>query len=106
MVSEVVKMIVSYYIIHANHFDRPGMKVTILKIKIFSIATSICPEYCYTQLSCAKKIVEKFSFNELKIEKVRFFTGSPTKTFCISVFNVGSCLVSCLTIRPFLTLDT
>ena len=48
-------MIVSYYIIHANHFDRPGMKVTILKIKNFSIATSICPEYCYTQLSCAKK---------------------------------------------------
>ena len=28
-------MIVSYYIIYANHFDRPGIKVTILKLTIF-----------------------------------------------------------------------
>ena len=48
-------MIVSYYIIHTNHFDRPGMKVAILKIRNVSIATSICPKYYYTQLSCAKK---------------------------------------------------
>ena len=52
-----------------------------------------------------KKVVEKFSFNELKIEKVKFFTQGPTKIFCINVFNVGGCLASCLTFRPFLMLD-
>ena len=52
-----------------------------------------------------KKVVEKFSFNELKIEKVKFFTQSPIEFFCINVFNVGGCLASCLTFRPFLTLD-
>ena len=51
----MVKMIVSYYIIYANHFDRPDIKVTILKINNFSTATSICPKYYFTQLSCAKK---------------------------------------------------
>ena len=48
-------MIVSYYVIYANHFDRPGIKVTILKINSFSITTSIYPKYYCTQLSCAKK---------------------------------------------------
>ena len=48
-------MIVSYFIIYANHFDRPGIKVTILKTNNFSVATSICPKYYCTQLSCAKK---------------------------------------------------
>ena len=60
--------------------------------------------------------------------KVKFFTQSPTKTFCINVFKVGgylaSCvtfthqnflhnvfkvggyLASCLTFRPFLTFLT
>ena len=52
-----------------------------------------------------KEVVEKFSFNELKVEKVQFFTQSPTKIFYINVFNVGGCLASCLTFRPFLTLD-
>ena len=51
----MLKIIVSYYIIYANHFDRPGIKVTILKINNFSIATSICPKYYCTQLRCAKK---------------------------------------------------
>ena len=56
------------------------------------------------KLPRAKKIVEKFSFSKLKIEKVNFFTQSPiTKVFCINVFNVGSYLASCLTFRPFLT---
>ena len=45
------------------------------------------------------------SFSELKIERVKVFTQSPTKTFCINVFNVGGCLASCLTFRSFLTLD-
>ena len=54
---------------------------------------------------CQKKVVEKLSFNELKIEKVKFFRQSPTKIFCIHVFNVGGCLASCLTFRPFLMLD-
>ena len=52
-----------------------------------------------------KKVVEKFKFSELKIEKVKFFTQAPTKVFCISVFNVGVCLASCLIFRSFLTLD-
>ena len=52
-----------------------------------------------------KKVVEKFSFSELKIEKVKLFTQSPTKVFCINVFNAGGCLASCLTFRPFLTLE-
>ena len=52
-----------------------------------------------------KKVVEKSSFSELQIEKVKFFTQSPTKIFCTSVFNVGGCLASSLTFRPFLMLD-
>ena len=48
-------MIVSYYIIYANHFDRLDIKETMLKINDFSIATSICPKYYCTQLSCVKK---------------------------------------------------
>ena len=51
-----------------------------------------------------KKVVEKFSFNELKVEKVKYFTQVPTKIFCINVFNVGGGLASCLTFRLFLTL--
>ena len=48
-----------------------------------------------------KPVVEKFSFSELKIKKVTFFTH---QNFCIGVFNVGGCLASCLTFRLFLTL--
>ena len=44
-----------------------------------------------------KTDVEKFNFSELK------FTQSLTKFYCISIFNVGGCLASCLTFRPFLT---
>ena len=55
-------------------------------------------------LSCAKTAVEKFSFNELKIEKIIFFTQSRAKIFYIRAFKVGGCLASCLTFRPFLTL--
>ena len=39
-----------------------------------------------------KKVVEKVSFNELKIEKVNLFTQSSTKIFCINVSNAGGCL--------------
>ena len=53
-----------------------------------------------------KTVKEKFSFSELKIEKVKFFTQSTTNFFYISVFNVGRCLASCLTFRPFLTLHS
>ena len=52
-----------------------------------------------------KTVAEKLIFSELKIEKVKLFSQSSTKNFCISVFNVGSCFASCLTFRPFLTLD-
>ena len=59
------------------------------------------------QLGChvPKKAVKNFSFSKLKIENVKFFTQSPTKIFWINVFNVGGCLASCLTFRPFLRLD-
>ena len=52
-----------------------------------------------------KTVEGKFSSSELKIEKVKLFTQSLTKFYCISVFNVGGCLASCLTFRPFLTLN-
>ena len=52
-----------------------------------------------------EKFVVKFSFSELKIEKVNLVTESSNKVSCISVFNVGGCLASCLTFRPFFTLD-
>ena len=52
-------------------------------------------------LSCAKTVVEKFSFSKLKIEKIFFFTQSPTKIFCIRVFKVGGCLASCLILDHF-----
>ena len=56
-----------------------------------------------TSCHVSKKVVEKFSFSELKIEKVKF---SNTKIFCINVFNVGGCVVSCLPFRPILTFDS
>ena len=52
-----------------------------------------------------KTVVEKFSFSELKTEKVKFFAQSSTKIVCSSVFSVGGCLASCVIFRPFLTLD-
>ena len=51
-----------------------------------------------------KTVVEKFSYNEPKIEKANFFTELKKK-ISSSVFNVGGCLASCLTFRQFLTLD-
>ena len=55
LLNEIVKAIVFYYIIYANHFDRPGINVTILKIKNLSVVTSLCPKYYCTQLSCSRK---------------------------------------------------
>ena len=55
----------------------------------------------YTIKLYQKEVVENFSFNELKTEKVKFSIQSPTKICCINVFNVGGCLASCLTFRPF-----
>ena len=81
-----------------------GIKVTIYKINNFSIISSICPKYCL-QLSSTKNSYEKFSFSKLKLEKVNLFNQSLTNFYCISIFNVGGCLVSCLTFRPLLTLD-
>ena len=46
-------------------------------------------------LFLSKTVVEKFTFNQLIIEKVNFFTQSSRKIFCSSIFNVGSCLASC-----------
>ena len=52
-------MIVSYYIIYTNHFDRPGITATICKINNFFIVTSVCPKYYSTRLSCAKNSCEE-----------------------------------------------
>ena len=90
---------------YTNHFDKTGIKATICKINNFLLVTSICPKYYCTQLSLPKTAVEKFSFSELKIEKVKFFTQSPTKIFCIDVYNVRGCLVGNLTFITFLTLS-
>ena len=68
--------------------------------------TTICKLTIFLLLPVLPKtVVKKFSFSELKIEKVKLFTQCSAKKFCISVFNVGGCLASCLTFRPFLTLD-
>ena len=56
-------------------------------------------------ISCAKESCVEINFNELKIEKVKFFAHSPPKMFCTNVFNVGGYLAKCLTFRPFLLLD-
>ena len=49
-------------------------------------------------------ILWDWCLKKVKVEKVKFFTQSPTKIFCIDGFNVGVCLASYLTFRPFLTL--
>ena len=38
-------------------------------------------------------------FSELKMEKIKFFTQSPPKIFCINILDTEGCLVSCLTFR-------
>ena len=62
-------MIVSYYIIYTNHFDRPDIKATICKINNFSIVISICPKYYCTQLSCAKNMWINLASVNLKLKK-------------------------------------
>ena len=57
--NEILKMIVSYYIIHTNYFGRPGIEATMCKIYNFSVVTSICPKYHYTHLSYVKTSCEK-----------------------------------------------
>ena len=50
-------------------------------------ASAVAIYYC-TQLSChiPKEVVEKFSFSEFKIEKVKFFTQSPIPKFSALTF--------------------
>ena len=50
-------MIVSYYIIHTNPFDRPDIKATICTTNDFAIITSTYPKYYCTQLSSAKNCI-------------------------------------------------
>ena len=50
-------------------------------------------------------VVEKFSYSELKIEKLKLLLKVQQKLFAVAFFNVEGCLASCLTFRPFLTLD-
>ena len=35
-----------------------------------------------------KTVAEKFSFNKLKTEKVRFFTQGPTKIFALALLTL------------------
>ena len=49
-------------------------------------------------------VAEKFSFSNLKIEKVKFLTQDPTIS-ALAFCTFGDCLASCLTFRTFLTLD-
>ena len=80
-----------------------------VKLKIFLMLPifPICPKYYCTQLYYYTIVPKRsFSFNKLKIEKVKFFTQSPIKIFCINIFKVRRCLASCLTFRPFLVLDS
>ena len=75
------------------------------KFNNFSIVTTVYPKYYCTQLSVPKTAVEKFSFSDHKIEKVKFLTQNSIKIFRSSVFNAGVGLAGCLTFRPFLTLN-
>ena len=83
-----------------------GLKGAICKITDFSVITSICPNYHVHNLVVRKTVAEKFSFSELNIEKVKLFTYSSTKIFCISAFNNEVCLTSCLFLRSFLNIRT
>ena len=96
----MVKIMASYII--STNFDRLSVKTTIYKINFFSIFTSTCPKYYCTQFV---PVAEKFSFSNLKIEKVKFLTQDPTKISALAFFTFGDCLASCLTFRTFLTLD-
>ena len=82
-----------------------GIKATICEINNFPIVTSIYLNIVVHNWVEPKTFVEKFSFCELKIEKVKILTQNLTKFYCINVFKVGDCLASCLTFRSFLTLD-
>ena len=54
-----------------------------MKVTKFSNDTSSSSKYYCTQLSyhMPKEVVENFSFSELNIEKVKFFTQSPIPKF-------------------------
>ena len=64
--------------------------------------------YLIIETSCCGLILLQVLIELVRlIEKVKFFNQSPTKMFCISVFNnVGGCLASCLIFRPISTFDS
>ena len=63
-------MIVSFYIIYTNHFDRPDIKATICKTNNLFIVTSVYPKYYCTQLSYAKKqLWRNLALVNLKLKK-------------------------------------
>ena len=82
---------------HSN-FKR-HIKQLYVKLTIFLLLPVSALNIIYTIKLCQKTVVEKFSFSELKIEEVKIFTLGLTK------FNVGGCLASCSTFRPFLTFE-
>ena len=74
-----------------------------VKLTIFLLLPVSALNTIVYDLVLPKTVMEKFSFKKLKIEKVIFFTQSPTS---ISILNFGSCLANCLSFRPFLMLDS
>ena len=95
-------MIVSYYIIDTNHFDRPGIKATICNYKQLLLPVSALNIIVHN-IVVLKTVEEKFSFSEFKIDKAKFFTQSPTKVYCISLFSKLLNFQTIFNVRPLAT---
>ena len=59
----------------------------------------------YTIKFCPKYLSGNLASVNLKLKKLNYLLRVQPKFFCISIFNIGGCLASCLTFKPFLTLD-
>ena len=60
---------------------RPVIRATILKLKNFLLLPVSALNTILVNEVVPKTVVEKFSFSELEIEKVKFFFQGPTKMF-------------------------
>ena len=80
--------------LHSNFRRHKGNYI--YKINIFFVVTSIWPKYHkHNQLASVN----------LKLKKLNYLLRAQPRFFVLAFFNVGNCLASCLTFRPFLTLD-
>ena len=55
---------------------------------------------------CPKYLWENLASVNLKLKKLNYLLRVQPKIFCISVFNIGGCLASCLTIFNYRPLAT